>query len=45
MIQAAQQYIKPSKEKGLSEQQMLQFLDELLQKQQPFCVSNTQYSI
>ena len=45
MIQAAQEYIKACKEEGLSEQQMLKFLDELLEKQQPFCVSNTQYSI
>jgi DNA-binding transcriptional regulator YhcF (GntR family) len=45
MIQAAQEYIKACKEEGLSEQQMLKILDELLEKQQPFCVVNTQYII
>ena len=45
MIQAAQEYIKACKEEGLSEQQMLKILDELLEKQQPFCVANTQYII
>jgi hypothetical protein len=45
MIQAAQKYIKACKEEGLSKQQMLSTLEELLEKQQPFSVSDAQYII